>query len=45
MIISKVRRAENDDLEAGDMILQFGHLLGRNGVRQEFHGKSSKTWL
>ena len=31
-MISTVRLARNDDLEASDSIVQIGHLLGRNGV-------------
>ena len=46
-MISTIRLAENNDTEARDNILQIGHLLGRNGVRWEFHRKSSKmsSWL
>ena len=45
MIISKVRRAENDDLAAVDRISQIGHLSGRNAVKQEFYDESSKISL
>ena len=33
LIISKVRRAEKDDLEASDSILQISHILGRKSVK------------
>ena len=36
LMISKVRRVENEDLKACERILQTGHLLARNGVKDEF---------
>ena len=33
LMISTVRLARNDDLEASDSSVQIGHLLGRNGVK------------
>ena len=33
LMISTVRLARNDDLEASDSIVQIGHLLGRNAVK------------
>ena len=31
LMISTIRLAENDDLEASDTILQIGRILGQNG--------------
>ena len=45
LIISKVRRAENVDLEACESILHTGYTLGRNGVIYRFHSKSSKMLI
>ena len=36
LMISKIRRVENEDLKACERILQTGHLLARNGVKDEF---------
>ena len=33
LMISTVRLARNDNLDASDSIVQIGHLLGRNGVK------------
>ena len=36
LMISKIRRVENEDLKACERILQTDHLLARNGVKDEF---------
>lgn len=42
-MISRVRVVDNDNSEPSDIVLQIGHLLGSNGVKEGFYRKSSKT--
>ena len=43
MTISRIKLQENDDSVAYDRILEICNLLGRNGVKRQFHGKSLKS--
>ena len=43
MTISSKKLDENDDSVACDRILEISNLLGRNGVKRQFHGKSLKS--
>ena len=42
-MISSKKLDENDDSVACDKILEICNLLGRNGVKRQFHGKSFKV--
>ena len=44
-MISTIRQTENVYSEARDRIFENGRILGLNGVKWEFHHKSSKVSL
>ena len=44
-MIRASRPAENGEWKGCDSVLQIGNILGHNGVRREFHSKSSKMSL
>ena len=43
LTISSKKLDEYDDSVACDRILEISNLLGRNGVKRQFHGKSFKV--
>ena len=43
LTLSSIKLDDNDDCVACDRILEICNLLGRNGVKRQFHGKSLKS--